>query len=383
MKRQRTIAVVTGTRAELGLLAPVMHAIKQQAKLRLRVVVAGLHLTTGTWRSVQADWGLSIDAKVSMQQRGQSGREADVAAIGRGVTGFGRTFAEVQPSVVLVLGDRVEAFAAATAASIGGIHVAHIHGGDRAEGVADEAMRHAISKLAHLHYPATALSRRRLLRMGESTEHVVRVGSPAVDELLQQQRKLRRDPKHLIVMQHPVGGSTAEEKRWMKQTLAAADAFAREQSGNTDVLIFDPNADPGSDGIQQAINERIPNRTPRGGQAGRYHNWRYLPRGGFLAKLHHSIAIVGNSSAGLIESAVLKVPCVNIGPRQSGRERTGNVIDCDYGKANVLAALRQASQLDLRRLRHPYGQGDTAQRIAHHLANVDLAAISLNKRNAY
>ncbi|MEX0653838.1 MAG: UDP-N-acetylglucosamine 2-epimerase [Phycisphaeraceae bacterium] len=386
-KQVRTIAVVTGTRAELGLLAPVMRAIDAQPGLRLRVVVAGLHLVSGTWRSVASDWGFTVDAKVRMQRRGEVGRAADVQAVGRGVAGFGAVFGEMRPDVVLVLGDRIEAFAAATAASVGGIRVAHVHGGDRAEGVADEAMRHAISKLAHLHYPATALSRRRLVRMGERAEHVVRVGSPAVDELLLRQRRIAREPGHVLVMQHPVGGNDAEEQRWMRGTLSAATAFARE--AGHDVLVFDPNADAGSDGVRAAIERwmgrdpALRRRAPQSGRTGERRRYAYLPRGAFLALLRQSMAIVGNSSAGLIEAAVLHVPCVNIGPRQAGREQAGNVLNCDYGQANVRAALKRAAAMDLRGLRHPYGKGDAGRRMAAHLAGVDFARVVVRKRNGY
>src|SRR5881394_2962134 len=177
MSGSRTVAVVTGSRAEFGLLRPVMKAIAGHPALNLRVIVTGSHLLSPaeTINDVKADF--AIDATVAMQSivNGQaseppSGRLSDSASLGRGISGLAEVFSRLSPDVVVVLGDRIEAFAAAAAASVGGIRVAHIHGGDRAEGIADEAMRHAITKLAHLHLAATELSARRIVLMGEKPD---------------------------------------------------------------------------------------------------------------------------------------------------------------------------------------------------------------------
>jgi UDP-hydrolysing UDP-N-acetyl-D-glucosamine 2-epimerase len=360
--------VVTGGRSEFGLLDPVMRAIGEQrsthknakCKLQLRTVVAGTHLTAGTWRDVR-DAGFRIDSKVSMQRRAAVGRDADVASLGRGVIGLGKAFATLKPDVVLVLGDRIEALAAACAASVGGIHLAHIHGGDRACGVADEAMRHAISKLAHLHFAATANSRKRLVRMGELPAFVFNVGSPSADGL--RDVEPADEGPELIVIQHPIGASDADERRWMLDTLRATDGFDR--------LALAPNSDPGCRGIRSAL------------RAGRCRVVDHLPRGRFLSLLAGAKAIIGNSSAGLIEAAVLKRPCINVGPRQAGREKPASVVDCDYGQRAVRGAIRQALSLDLGRLRHPYGDGHTGERIADMLAGIDLTGVPIRKHNVY
>ena len=357
---KRTIAVVTGTRAEFGLLETVMRAIAAHPKLQLRTVVAGMHLVSGTWRDVR-DAGFTIDARVRLQRSGHTGRAADVAGLGRGVAGFGSVFDEMQPDIVLVLGDRIEAMAAATAASVGGFVLAHVHGGDRAEGVADEAMRHAISKLSHLHFPATVQSARRLIRMGEKTDAVFNVGSPAVDGL--RSVEPGAETRELIVMQHPIGASDRDEAKWMRQTLKASASVRGKR------MVMGPNCDPGCAGIQKAI------RT--------VDTVGHLPRSDFLAALAGARVIVGNSSAGLIEAAVLKTPCVNIGPRQNGREKPPNVVDCDYGEASVARAIHKAMKLDLRRMRHPYGEGHTGRRIADELSHVNLGPDTTRKRNAY
>lgn len=364
LTKRRTIAVVTGTRAEYGLLVPVMRAIQARRELSLRVVVAGAHLVAGTWRDVEFD----IAAKVSMQRRGCTGRAADVEALGRGITGFGKAFETIKPDFVIVLGDRIEAFAAASAASVGACRVGHIHGGDRAEGVADEAMRHAISKLAHVHFAATAQSRQRLIRMGE--RHVHCTGSPAVDGL--REVKPAKDID-LVVLQHPIGETAQREYAWMRDTLWACKKFLERFKRDTMTILAAPNLDPGRAGIIRAMNESMNTDHEPGN----------MPRDEFLSIVAGAKAIVGNSSAGLIEAAVLKTPCVNIGPRQAGREKPANVIDCDYGQANVRRALTRAFKLDLRRMRHPYGDGRAGERIAGLLSKMPLDKITIRKHNAY
>ncbi len=353
----RTIAIVTGTRAEYGLLETVMRAVDAERHLSLRVIVAGAHLATGTWRDVAFD----IAAKVPMQKRGETGRAADVQSVARGVAGFGKAFEKLRPDFIVVLGDRIEAFVAATAGSIGGFRVAHIHGGDRAEGVADEAMRHAISKLSHIHFAATSQSRKRLIQMGEHAKLVYNVGSPAIDAL--RGVEAAAGAPVAIVMQHPVGGSDAQEREWMSGTLRATRWL--------DPLVMAPNGDPGAAGIRAAIAEA--GITPV----------ENLPRAQWLSTLAGATAIVGNSSAGLIEAAALRVACVNVRPRQAGREKPGNVIDCQYGESAVRAALLKAMKLDVGRVKHPYGDGRSGERIATILATVGMESVSIRKRNSY
>jgi len=360
MPNQRTIAVVTGSRAEFGLLASTMHAVRDDRRLRLLTIVAGSHLVAGTWQDVR-DAGFDIDAKVRMQRRAAAGRHEDVQSLARGVAAFGKVFQQTRPDVVVVLGDRVEVFAAASAAALGGIHVAHIHGGDRAEGVHDESIRHALSKLAHIHLAATAASRRRLIRMGERDDLVFDVGSPAVDGLADVQPI--DDAPDLLVLQHPIGAADAQERDWMLATLAATADHPR--------MVLLPNADPGRDGVLAAIETL---REPV---------VEHLPRPAFLRILAAAHAIVGNSSAALIEAAVLRVPAVNVGPRQGGRQRPSNVVDCDYGEQSVRNALAKARRKQRGRIRHPYGPGGAGVAIAELLATIDLADVPLRKQNSY
>ncbi|MFW6337128.1 MAG: UDP-N-acetylglucosamine 2-epimerase, partial [Phycisphaeraceae bacterium] len=230
-------------------------------------------------------------------------------------------------------------------------------------GVADEAMRHAITKLAHLHLPATAQSRRRILRMGEPAQTVHRVGSPAIDAL--RSVEPAADAPELIVLHHPVGDEDETEGRRMRAILDATAGRSR--------IVLHPNHDPGRAGIMHAL------------RSADVQSVEHLPRTRFLSLLKGAKAIVGNSSAGLIEAAALRTPCVNLGQRQAGREAPGHVVHCndDADPAAIAAAIDRALQLDPRRLRHPYGRGDTGARVAELLANLPLTDLPLRKRNTY
>ncbi|XAM01567.1 UDP-N-acetylglucosamine 2-epimerase [Phycisphaeraceae bacterium D3-23] len=351
------IAFITGTRAEYGILLSVLDAAQAHPAIDPRLVVTGTHLTTSSVKDITH----RIHARVRMQRKEATGYDADVQALSRGVEGFGRVFAALEPAAVVVLGDRVEMLAAATAASVGGRVLVHLHGGDRAEGVADEAMRHAISKLAHLHFPATAQSKRRLIRMGENPALIHNVGSPAIDAL----KHVAPDPDApaLLIMQHPIGASDEAERGWMDATLRATAKHER--------TVFAPNHDPGAPGIRKAIADHGIEPV------------EHLPRERFLSLLAGARVILGNSSAGLIEAAALRTAGVNIGPRQGGRESPSSVVSCGYGVGRVRDALKQALQLDTSKLRHPYGKGDAGPRIIERLAATDLAQVSRRKRNTY
>lgn len=376
----RRVAVVTGTRAEFGLLRPVMAAIADRADLELCVVAAGAHLIPPgeSYREVKA--AFSIAEIVPMQVVGRTGRLEDAQSLGRGVERFARAFERLRPDWVLVLGDRIEAFAAASAAAVGGIALAHIHGGDRAEGVADESMRHAISKLAHLHLAATPASAERLVRMGERPERVHVTGSPALDDLplmpaLTDDAFAELGSPTAVLLMHPVGRLAEVEE--------AAAAAALEALDGERVLALHPNHDPGREGTRRALENAAASLTLR----------THLPRATFVGLLKRLSdptpspggVLVGNSSAALIEAAALRLPAVDIGPRQAGRERPPNVVHAAFETpAAIREAIAAARALDRSALTHPYGDGRAAVRIAAFLASTpphDSAL--LRKRCAY
>ncbi|MDQ7013131.1 MAG: UDP-N-acetylglucosamine 2-epimerase [Planctomycetota bacterium] len=378
----RRVAVVTGSRAEFGLLRPVMAAVQACEGLELAVIAAGSHLIppAETFRDVKKAFPV-IDS-VPMQRPGPATRLDDAEALGRGVSRFARSFAGVRPDWVVVLGDRIEAFAAASAASVGGIPLAHVHGGDRAEGIADEAMRHAITKLAHLHFAATEQSAERIRRMGERPDSVHVVGSPAVDGLAatapaDDQAWQELGSPEVVLLMHPIGRHAEEEEAAATAAIEGALAAAE---GN--VLCLAPNRDPGRAGIVRAIEAAAAAHD-------RVNAMEHMPRERFVAVLQRLAGsegapggvLVGNSSAGLIEAAVLGVPTVNIGARQTGRERAGNVVDVARElAADVAAAVTRARGLDLRGLEHPYGDGRAGVRIAEILAAVNPHTSGLTRK---
>lgn len=383
-KDRRRICVVTGSRAEFGLLRSVMEAVRAHGSLELRVLVTGTHLLgpSETWREVAEHF--EIAARVEMQRAGEGGRLDDARALGRGVLGMADAFERLNPDCVVVLGDRIEALAGACAASVGGIALAHIHGGDRAEGVADEAMRHAITKLAHLHFPATRQSAERVIRMGEREDRVLVAGSPAVDGLdevepMSDSEAVERfgGVPGVMILHHPCGLGEDEERGWARAIVDGVVSCAPEAP----VVMLAPNHDPGRAAVMDVLCE-----------ATRTQDWEmvdHLPRSRFVALLklmaHRGGVLVGNSSAGLIECAALGMPAVTIGPRQNGRERGPNVVDvADRDSDAVARGIGLARALDLSGRVHPYGDGDAGRRIAAWLGGSDLGSPGfVRKRNAY
>lgn len=396
------IAVVTGSRAEFGLLRSVMHAVKNHPALELAVVAAGSHLISPalTLRDVQVEF--DIFDSVPMQIAGKTGRIADAESLGRGASRFTRVFETLQPDWVVVLGDRIEAFAAASTASIGGWALAHIHGGDRAEGIADEAMRHAITKLAHLHFPATEQSRERILRMGENAEFVFNVGSPAIDGLdaipaMGDAEYQKLGSPTTVFLLHPSGRDAATEHALAARVLAMLSADQSNAGGKgAGVLAMYPNHDAGRDGILAAIRSWTAGlgKPDDQGRCAAEH----LPRDRFVGLLKrlamtappHRGVLIGNSSAGLIEAAALGVAVVDIGRRQAGRERPASVFGApDESPQSVFKALANARAMSAvlssgGSLAHPYGDGNAGPRIAEILSRTDARATGiLRKRCTY
>jgi UDP-hydrolysing UDP-N-acetyl-D-glucosamine 2-epimerase len=360
-----------------------MRAIHEHPRLELAVIAAGSHLVSPAQTFHEVKRHFNIAEVVPMQIAGRTGRLEDVEALARGVARFGRAFDKLRPHWVLVLGDRIEAFGAGIASSVGGFALAHIHGGDRAEGVADEAMRHALTKLASLHLPATAQSAERIIRMGEDPRRVHMVGSPAIDELASIEPMSDEAWRELgeptcVFLMHPVGQPLEVEEAG-----AAAILEALRERGER-VLALMPNLDPGREGIARAIENAVRTTTNVRAES-------HLERVRFVGLLKRFArpgglgCLVGNSSAGLIEGAALRVPAVDIGARQGGRERCENVVHCPFAQREaLLGAIDRARALDLSAMRHPYGDGATGTRIAHVLATTNaLDGALLRKRNAY
>jgi UDP-hydrolysing UDP-N-acetyl-D-glucosamine 2-epimerase len=332
-----------------------------------------------------AEDGWGIAARVAMQREGETGRAADAAALGRGVSGFARVFGEMfggrGAEFVVVLGDRIEAFAAASAAAIGGVGVAHIHAGDRASGVADEGMRHAISKLAHVHFAATEASAARLVRMGIEPWRIVLSGSPAAEGIASVRATLPvglDEWTRVFVLAHPCGLGERGDAAWMRAIVGGV----RAALGPGEAAAWgEPNADPGREGVVGVLRES--------GFARVGHLEHGVFRGVLRWLGERGGVLIGNSSAGLIEAPLLGCASVDVGPRQDGRERgetvrSVRVRDADAVAQAVAEARAEAVAGGSAGGERRYGDGGAARRIAGTLASIDPAAGGfLRTRNAY
>lgn len=364
--------MITGTRAEWGLLEPVLAAMRKRRRLDARVIVTGMHLVKkfGFTVDLIRDAGWLIAAEVKMQT-GRDSAAAETAALARGIAGIGAALETMDAEIVLVLGDRIEAFAGACAATLGRRILAHTHGGDQAPGDVDEALRNAITRLAHVHLAASRDAADRLRKMGEDPKRIHVVGAPGLDDIRSFMAAEQKDgratdawlAKHLgslaerpyaVVLQHPCGRAAKVEALTMRSILRAV-----HRCGLTGVVIY-PNSDPGHGGIVHEIAAL--KNDPR------WRVFRSLPRRDYLRLLSRAAVLVGNSSGGIIESASLGLYAVNVGPRQHGRLRCGkNVIDVGESTDVIVHGLRRALSEPNFRPRSSvsvYGDGRAGERIA-------------------
>ena len=413
----RKIAFITGTRAEYGLLRSTMEAIHKGKGLQLQVVATGTHLLKKfghTIDDVVAD-GWPVDARVPMQ-RGDDRALDQAEGLARGVAGIARFLEQAQTDIVVVLGDRIEAMAGALAGATTGRVVAHIHGGDVAAGDWDDTLRHSITKLSHLHFPATESAGRRIVRMGESADRVHVIGAPGLDrlaELVRHQRDGRHTPtitgmtrgrpadraaahrpslaldasrkgeplrvrkesrSRAIIVQHPCGRSAAHEKKVMNAVLRAVD-----ETGLAALCIY-PNSDRGHSGIVEAIEAHRRRADPE-----RFRVVRSMARDDYLRALIEADLLIGNSSSGIIEAASAGTAVVDIGPRQRGREPSGSsIVHCDETHEAIRGAIRSAlRKRPIMGGRTVYGDGNAGPRVAAVLASVPLDETLLRKTIAY
>lgn len=378
----RAIGVVTVSRSDYGHLLPVLREIQAAPDLELVLFVAGAHLLPRFGRTVdlvRAD-GWSVAAEVDMLDADDS-PVGIAAATARGVDGFARVFARRRPDVLVVLGDRFEMLAAAVAALPLAMPVAHIHGGEESEGAIDNQIRHAITKLAHVHFASAEPHARRIARMGEEPWRIHTTGAPGLDRIRPSELMSRGetaaalglpgDGPWLIVTFHPVTLEYRDTERHVDELLAALDKLE-----TATILTY-----PGADTAGRAIIDRLEEF------AGRHSNVKLAASLGdrvYLSLLEHAAAMVGNSSSGLIEAPSFGLPVVNIGSRQAGRLRGANVIDVEPERDDILraieAALAPGMRARLRALPNPYGDGRAAPRIVSVLRELELTPRLVRKR---
>jgi GDP/UDP-N,N'-diacetylbacillosamine 2-epimerase (hydrolysing) len=380
----RKICVITGTRAEYGLLRWVMQGIKDDAELTLQIVATGMHLSPEfglTYREIEKD-GFQIDRKVEMLT--SSDTSVGIAkSMGLGLISFADALNELKPDLILVLGDRFEIFVAVSAALVARMPVAHLHGGETTEGAFDEALRHSITKMAHLHFVAAEQYRKRVIQLGEQPDRVFLVGGLGIDNIrrlklldraeLEISLDFKLGQKNLLITFHPVTLESSTATEQMAELLGVLAELT-----DTHLIFTMPNAD--NDGralinmVQQFVTQH-PNACafPSLGQL------RYL------SCIAHVDGVVGNSSSGLAEVPSFKKGTVNIGDRQRGRLQASSVVNCQPNRKCIQAALiklyNEDFQANLSQVQNPYGDGGASEKVVQVIK--DCAIEGIAKKSFY
>ncbi|WP_033068659.1 UDP-N-acetylglucosamine 2-epimerase [Thalassospira australica] len=384
MTPRRKICVVTGTRAEYGILSGLLFDIRDDDELDLQLIVTGAHLSEefgNTFTFIEDD-GFEITEKVNLLPEGDT--PAMVAeATGRGVIGFSRAYSRLGPDVVVVLGDRYEILAAAQAAMLMHIPIAHIHGGETTEGAVDESIRHAVTKMAHIHFTSTELYRRRVMQLGENPKNVHAVGAPGLDNFvridLPDRKALEqflgrplRSPL-IVITFHPVTLDHKSSEEAVGPLFGALDRFPEA------VCVFTKaNADAGGRRINQELEKYVQKNPDRSVLVSSLGQARYLG----LLKI--ADVVVGNSSSGIIEAPSAGAPTVNIGDRQKGRVRAASVVDCKDTHDDIFRAIQYCMSDQFREKiqggSNPYGEpGKISRNIKNILKSTGLESLIVKK----
>jgi GDP/UDP-N,N'-diacetylbacillosamine 2-epimerase (hydrolysing) len=375
---KRKICVVTGSRADYGLLRFVMQGINEDADLVLQVVATGMHLspTFGlTYREIEAD-GFNIDAKV--ENLSSSDTPVGIAeSMGKGLSGCAEVFSRLQPDMIVVLGDRFEIFSATVAALVAKIPVAHLHGGETTMGAFDEAFRHSITKMSHLHFVAAEEYRKRVIQLGEDPKNVFLVGGLGVDAIksvsllskdeLESSLGIKFQSKSLLVTFHPVTLEDETSEAQMKELLSALSDLS-----DTTLIFTMPNADPGGLALLKMIEQFVESHRNA-------HSFISLGQQRYLSCIAQVDGVVGNSSSGLTEVPSFKKGTINIGVRQLGRLQASSVINCQPEEEQISRALLKLFSPEfnssLATTSNPYGEGGASDSIVNVLRDIQLDGI--------
>lgn len=372
---KRKICIVTGTRAEYGLLYWLMKEIERSEDFELHIAVTGMHLSPEfglTYELIEQD-GFKIDEKIEMLL--SSDTPVGVAtSLGLGVIGFAAAFDRLKPDILVVLGDRFETMAAAQAAMIARIPIAHLYGGETTEGAIDEAIRHSITKMAHYHFVSTESYRRRVIQLGEHPDRVFNVGAIGLENIRRMQLLTKHEFEesirfslgelNFLVTYHPVTLDKIGPKETMVELLAALDYFP-----NAKIIFTKPNSDTDGRIISKMIDDYVSKNPSRSIAFTSLGQLRYL------SAIQHVDIVIGNSSSGIIEVPSFKKPTINLGNRQRGRLRTDSIIDCEEHRSSIINAIQlgisQDFQKKLQTLQSPYGEGDVSLKIIEILRKVN------------
>ena len=369
---RRKICIITGTRADYGLLRWVMQGIKDDQYLTLQIIATGMHLSPEfglTYREIEND-GFQIDRKVEMLT--SSDTSVGIAkSMGLGMIGFADALSELSPDLIVVLGDRFEIFSAVSAALVARIPVAHLHGGELTEGAFDDALRHSITKMSHLHFVAAEQYRQRVIQLGEHPDRVFMVGGLGIDNIKNLQLLNREELeasldfklgiKNLLVTFHPVTLEMETASDQMAELIAAL-----EELQDTQLIFTMPNADTDGRVLINMVEKFVAEHS----NARAYTSLGQLR---YLSCVSHVDGVIGNSSSGLAEVPSFKKGTINIGDRQRGRLQAASVINCEPTRRSIAAALEQLNsddfQKSLRKVTNPYGEGGASEKVVETIKN--------------
>lgn len=375
----RKICVITGTRAEYGLLYWTMKALQADDEVNLSICVTGMHLSPEfglTYKKILED-GFIIHEKVETLL--SSDTTIGISkSIGLGVISFSEVFERLNPDLILVLGDRYEIFAACTAAMISRIPIAHCHGGEATEGLIDEAIRHSITKMSQIHFASTEEYRNRVIQLGEQPKNVFNVGALGIENVnklklltkseFENSIKFKLNKINFLVTFHPVTLDNLSAEEQFKQLLIALDKFQ-----DTTIIFTKPNSDTDGRVIIQLIDDYVKNNTHKAIAFTSLGQLRYLSAIQFID------VVVGNSSSGLIEVPSFSKATINIGDRQQGRVKAGSVIDCETNNKDIEKAVKKALSVEfkeeLKSSKNPYGDKNSSIEIVEVLKSIDLNGI--------
>ena len=375
---KRKICVVTGTRAEYGLLYWLMKEIEADKELQLQLIVTGMHLSPEfglTYKEIEKEF--KIDKKIEMLLSSDTSIGIS-KSMGLAQISFAEAYEELKSNIVVVLGDRYEIFSATSAAMIARIPIAHLHGGETTEGAFDESIRHSITKMSHLHFTATQEYKNRVIQLGEHPSKVFNVGGMGIESIkrlkllsreeFEKSIDFRLNKKNILVTFHPVTLENSTAKEQFQELLDAIDELE-----DTNIIFTKANSDTNGRIINQMIDEYV---------AKNYHKsigFISLGQQRYLSALQYVDAVVGNSSSGLLEAPSFKIGTINIGDRQKGRIKAESVINSEVNKTSILKSFSKlyskAFQDLIEESKNPYGDGIASRKIIEIIKNEDLRNI--------
>lgn len=375
---KRKICIVTGTRAEYGLFYPIMKKIEVSEKLTLQLIASTMHLSEDfglTYKQIEKD-GFIIDEKIENLLVSDS-KSSIAKSAGLATILLSDAFRRLQPDIVLLLGDRFETLATATTATLMNIPIAHIHGGEITEGAIDEQIRHAITKMSHLHFTSTEIYRKRIIQMGEDPRRVICTGAPGIDNIMNMNLMSKEVLEESLdwQMTHPVGLFTyhPETLKFGNSKNDIIEILNQIEKSDINVLFTYANADDSGHIINHEI-ERFASKNPK-----KYKVVKNLGQLKYLSAMKHADMMIGNTSSGIIEAASFKIPVINIGDRQKGRLQNKNVIDSTISMINktIQKALKSDTLIEYKKIINIYGEGKASSQIVYCLETMP---ITLKKR---